>query len=318
MKKISISVPCYNEVGNVREMAQTLTRIMQKLPYEYEIVFTDNCSKDGTAEILRELAQDDRHIKVLFNNRNYGMDGRSARNTSQYLSGDAIISIPCDFQEPPELLPQFIQYWEQGYLVVCGQKTGSKEGWLRYGLRSFFYKVIKLLSDVPQYEHISGIVLFDRTVMRECAKADHDIDFRFLLADMGYPVKLIQYEQRVRKSGRSSYNVWRYLTFAINSMVATSSAPLRILTVVGVGMSGISFFIGLAYLISKLLHWNSFQMGTAPILIGMFFLGSLQLLFMGILGEYIGVILRKVTKRPDVILSGSLNVDDVSAKDKEV
>ncbi len=317
MKKISISVPCYNEVGNVREMAETLTVIMRELPYEYEIVFTDNCSTDGTVDILRELARADKRIKVLCNSRNYGTDGRSARNTEQYLCGDVVIHIACDFQEPPELLPEFIHYWEQGYPVVCGQKTGSKEGRLRYSCRSFFYKVIRMLSDTPQYEHISGIVLYDRAVMRAYEKADYDINFRFLLADMGYPVKLIQYEQQERKSGRSSYNVWRYLSFAIDSMISTSAAPLRIMTVLGVWMSAASFLIGLVYLGWKLVYWNHFQAGTAPVLIGMFFLGSVQLLFMGILGEYIGVVLRKVTKRPDVMLREKINFADARQQEAE-
>lgn len=311
MKKISIAIPCYNEAGNVQAMAETLTTILRELPYDYEIVFTDNCSTDGTKDILRELAAQDGHIKVLMNNRNYGViDGRSGRNMSYYLTGDVIIDIACDFQEPPELIPEFIHYWEQGYLVVCGQKTGSKEGWLKYGCRSIFYKLIQLLSDIPQYEHISGITLYDRRIMEECKKVDYDINFRFVLADMGYQVKLIPYEQKKRRSGKSSYNLWRSLSFAINSMVSTSVAPLRIMTVLGVMMSAMSFLIGVVYLCLKLIHWHNFQAGTAPILIGMFFLGSLQLFFMGILGEYIGVILRKVTRQPDVILSEKINIED--------
>lgn len=310
MKKISIAVPCYNEVGNVRPMAEKLTDIMKKLPYDYEIVFTDNCSTDGTKEILRELAAADRHIKVLINNRNYGIDGRSGRNTLKYVSGDAIVTIPADFQEPPERIPEFIRYWENGYKVVCGQKIGSKEGRIKYGCRNLYYKIIKGLSDTPQYEHISGITLFDKEVMTEYVKSDYDFYFRFAIADMGYDVKLIPYEQCARRSGTSSYNVWRYLTFAINSMVATSIVPLRLMTVLGLIMSVCSFLVGSVYLILKLARWHNFQAGTAPILIGMFFWGAVQLFFMGILGEYIGVILRKVTKKPEVIVGEKINFED--------
>lgn len=310
MKKICITVPCYNEAGNVRPMAEVLTGHMQKLPYDYEIVFTDNCSTDGTKEILRELAADDRHIKVLMNSRNYGTDGRSARHTQLSLNADVFISIACDFQEPPELITEFIHYWEIGYKVVCGQKTGSKEGRLKYGCRNLFYKIIQGLSDIPQYEHISGITLCDKEVMDAYAKADYDFGFRFALADMGYDVKFVQYEQRERRSGKSSYNVWRYLSFAINSMIATSTAPLRMMTILGVFMSALSFLIGFIYLVLKIIYWHNFQAGTAPILIGMFFLGSLQLLFMGVLGEYVGVILHKVTKRPDVIVSEKINFEE--------
>lgn len=291
-------------------MADALTEIMRKLPYDYEIIFTDNCSTDGTKEVLRSIAAKDKHIKVLMNNRNYGVDGRSGRNMYKYVSGDAIINIACDFQEPPELIPEFIEYWEQGYKVVCGQKTGSKEGKIKYTCRSFFYKLINGLSETPQYQHISGITLQDKDVLKEFLKSDYDFYFRFALADMGYEVKMIQYVQRARKNGKSSFNMWRYLNFAINSMIVTSVLPLRFMTVAGFMMSIVSFTIGLTYLILKLLFWYNFQAGTAPILIGMFFLGSVQLFFLGIIGEYIGVVLKKVTKKPDVILSEKINIDN--------
>lgn len=309
-KKISITVPCYNEEKNARPMAEALTNVMQSLDYDYEIIFTDNFSKDGTRAFLRELAAEDSHIKVLMNNRNYGVDGRSARNTIRYCSGDAIINIPCDFQEPPELIPEFVKYWEEGYKVVCGQKTGSKEGGIKYFFRCLYYKIIKTFSDIPQYENISGITLLTKDVYDEILKIDEDIKLRHAIADMGYPVKMIPYVQEKRKSGKSSYNIWRYLTFAIDSMVNTSVSPLCIMTVVGFCMSVISFLIGVVYLIMKLALWHRFQAGVAPMLIGMLFLGSVQLLFLGILGEYIGVILRKVSKRPDVILSEKINFDD--------
>ncbi|MCH5248878.1 MAG: glycosyltransferase family 2 protein [Lachnospiraceae bacterium] len=309
-KKVSIYVPCYNEVGNVKPMADTLTEIMGKLSYDYEIVFTDNCSTDGTKEILRSLAARDKHIKVLMNSRNYGTDGRSIRNALEYMSGDVLAIIACDFQEPPELIPDFIRYWEEGYKAVCGQKIGSKEGKVKYACRSLFYKLIKVFSETPQYEHISGIKILDKEVVKEWMKVDYDIELRYALADMGYEVKLIPYEQRERRSGKSSYNIWRYLTFAINSMISTSVAPLRLMTVTGFLMSVLSFIIGVVYLILKLLLWDNFQAGMAPVLIGMFFLGSVQLFFLGIIGEYIGVILRKVTRQPDVIVSEKMNFDE--------
>lgn len=308
-KKISIFVPCYNEEENVKPMAEALTKIMQSLDYEYEIVFRDNCSTDATRQHLRELAAQDQHIKVLMNNRNYGTEGRG-RKLMGYCSGDAVIEIACDFQEPPELLPEFISAWEQGYKVVGGQKTASKEGRFIYALRHLYYKIMGAFSDVPQYAHMSGILLLDREVVDEIMKIDEDIVTRNAIADMGYEVKLIQYVQEKRRSGKSSYNVWRYLSFALNSLINTSTMPLRLMTVAGFIMSLISFIIGVIYLIMKVTLWNRFPMGIAPILIGMLFLGSVQLLFMGVLGEYIGVILRKVSKQPDVILSEKLNFDE--------
>lgn len=309
MKKVSISVPCYNEVGNVRDMAETLTDIMRKLPYEYEIIFTDNCSTDGTKEILRELASQDRHIKVLMNSRNYGTDGRSFKNASRYVTGDVLVIIACDFQDPPELIPDFLKCWEEGYKIVCGQKTSSEEGKIKYALRHFYYRIIKNLSNVPQYEHISGITLCDRDILERYMKTDYDFQLRFAIADMGCEVKLIPYAQKKRKSGKSSYNVWRYLSFAVNSLVTTSTAPIRIMTVVGLGLSFFSFVIGLVYLVLKLIWWHSFQAGTAPILIGMFFLGSVQIFILGILGEYVGEVLNRVSTLPDVVTTEEINFE---------
>lgn len=316
-KKISINVPCFNEENNVKPMAETLTRIMQSLDYDYEIIFRDNCSTDATKEHLRELAAADQHIKALLYNRNYGAGGRGRRMRLGYCTGDVIISIACDFQEPPELLPQFIEYWEQGYKVVAGQKTGSKEGKIKYFLRHVYYKIMDAFSDVPQYEHMSGIMLYDREVLDEILKIDEDIILRNALADMGYEIKLIQYVQEKRRSGKSSYNVWRYLNFALNSLVNTSTAPLRLMTVAGFCMSVISFLLGVFYFIMKLTLWYRFPAGMAPVLIGMLFLGSVQLLFMGVLGEYIGAILRKVSRQPDVIVSEKLNLGEDGTDSKQ-
>lgn len=312
-KKISINVPCYNEEDNVKPMAEALTRVMQSLDYDYEIIFRDNCSTDATRERLRELAAADQHIKVIILNRNYGAGGRGRCMRFGYSTGDVILCIACDFQEPPELIPEFIQYWEQGYKVVAGQKTGSKEGRIKYFLRHLYYKIMNAFSEIPQYEHMSGIMLYDREVMEEIFKIDEDIEMRNALADMGYEVKLIQYVQEKRRSGKSSYNVWRYLNFALNSLVNTSTAPLRLMTVTGFCMSVASFILGIFYLIMKLTVWYRFPAGVAPMLIGMLFLGSVQLLFMGVLGEYIGAILRKVSRQPDVIVSELLNI----GKDEE-
>lgn len=309
-KKITINISCYNEEDNVKPMADAVTSIMQSLDYEYEIIFRDNCSKDATKERLREIAAADKHVKAIMFNRNYGTSGRGRRLRLQCCSGDAIISLPCDFQEPPELIPEFIKDWEQGYKVVAGQKIGSKEGKIKYSLRHLYYKIINTFAEVPQYEHMSGILLYDKEVLDEILKIDEDIVLRNALADMGYEVKLIQYVQEKRRSGKSSYNIWRYLNFALNSLVNTSTAPLRLMTVAGFCMAVVSFILGMVYTIMKLTVWYRFSAGVAPILIGMLFLGSVQLLFMGVLGEYIGAILRKVSRQPDVIVSEKLNLDD--------
>jgi polyisoprenyl-phosphate glycosyltransferase len=311
LKKISIVVACYNEEGNVREMAETLVNEMQKLPqYDYEIIFADNNSEDSTQNILKELAEDNKKIKVIINNRNYG-PGRSPRNAFRYVTGDAIISIACDFQDPPEKIKEFIKYWEDGYLAVYGQKTGSKEGIFKYSLRTLYYKIVAAFSDIPQYKHISGICLNDRKVLKQLLDADESIAFRNLIADLGYEVKLIPYKQEKRKSGKSSYNLSRYFNFAINSLVTTSTLPLRIATVVGSVTAFISFLFGMIYLVYKLIYFNSFSAGIAPIVIGIFFLGSIQILFIGLIGEYVGAIHKKLTKTPPVIEKELINLEDL-------
>lgn len=309
-KKITIAVPCYNEEKNIPILLGRMIPVVDELPYSVEIVFTDNCSTDGTVDVLRQYAINDKRIKVLVNRRNYGITGRSGQNSRKYFTGDAIINMASDLQDPPELIPEFLKYWEEGYKVVCGKKIGSKEGAIKYGCRSLYYKIIKSLSSTPQYEHISGINLYDRDVMNELLKVDYDFYFRFAIADMGYDVKFVPYKQDKRIHGRSSYNVLKYFSFAITSMVTTSNAPLRFMTLSGMTMGLFSFVVGGSYLIYKLVYWDRFQAGSAPLLIGFFFIGSVLLFSIGIVGEYIGIILEKVTNKPDVQLKETINIDE--------
>lgn len=308
MKKISFVVACYNEVGNVEELVERIKEVMKQEPYLYEIIFADNASTDGTQEILRKLAKEDNRIKVIFNNRNYGPT-KSPRNAFRHVSGDVVIGLAADLQDPPELIPEFIRGWENGYKLVYGQKTSSDEGAIKYALRKLYYDIIDWFSEIPQYKHLSGITLHDKMVLEEMLNADPDIAFRYLIAEMGYPVKLIPYKQEQRKSGKSSYNISRYFNFAMNSLISTSTIPLRVVTVLGCIMSIICFIIGIIYLILKFRYWNQFSMGTAPMLIGMFFLGSVQILFIGLVGEYVGAILKKLTKQMPVIERELLNFD---------
>ena len=309
MNKISFCIACYNEVNNVRELVERITLVMSKEQYEYEIIFSDNASTDGTQDVLREMAKIDKRIKVIINNRNYG-PRKSPRNALRHTTGDAVIGLAADLQDPPELIPQFLREWENGYKLVYGQKKNSEEGFVKYKLRTLFYNIIALFSQTPQYKHISGISLNDGKVLEEMLRADPDISFRNMIAELGYPVKLIPYKQNKRKSGKSSYNVARYFNFAMDSLISTSTAPLRVATVLGCIMSFLSFLVGIIYLVMKLKHWHQFTMGTAPMVIGMFFLGSVQLLFIGLVGEYVGAVLRKVTKQLPVIEKELINFDD--------
>ncbi len=310
MNKISVLIPCFNEEGNIAAMYAAVKEQMESFgdKYDYEIIFKDNDSKDRSQEILRQIAESDQHVKVIINARNYGISPLKNTFFGRF-SGDIVILIPCDFQEPPELIPEFIQYYEEGYQVVAGQKIGSEEGPIKYGLRQIFYNIIEHLSDVPQYRNISGITLLTSEVYNLYINNNVDEPLRFFLSDLGIEIKLIQYRQQKRRSGKSSYNFWRSLSFAIFSMTSTSTVPLRLATILGMFTVFVSFLLGVLYLVLKLLFWEKFNIGTAPILISFFFIGSVQLFFIGILGEYLSAVLHKVTKNNPPIVKELLNFD---------
>lgn len=311
MRKISICICCYNEEGNVYEMYLAVSEEMRKLEYKYdhEIIFSDNDSKDDTRSILKNIAQKDTHVKVIFNTRNFG-PVRSGWNCAFRATGDCVIGFPCDFQTPVELIPRVIRLWEEGNKIVCGQKVRSRENKFKFFLRSVFYKIIRSSSEIPQYEHLAGITLTDKGILDNMREVyEPDVDFRFLVADLGHKIRIVPYEQQKRRKGRSSYNVIRYLDFAITALVNTSQLSLRLATIMGILASIICFASGCVYLIYKFLHWHTFDAGTAPILIGMFFIGSVQLLFIGMIGEYVGLILKRLSKSPLVVEEETINFD---------
>ncbi len=310
MKTISILTPCYNEEGNIEQMHLAIKQVMQKYEnYDYEHVFIDNCSLDKSPEILKCIAEEDPRVKVILNVRNFG-PGRSGSYGFFQTKGDATICLACDFQDPPELIPEFIKVWESGYKVVWGQKTKSEESKLMFACRSIYYKLIKQLSGTKQYEHVTGFGLYDKQVVDLMRAADEPSpNFRNLIAEYGYEIGFVEYIQPARKFGKSSYNFFSYLDTALSALVNTSMVPLKMATYLGFIISGISFIIALFYLVMKLVYWNSFVMGTAPIVIGIFFIGAVQLFFIGILGEYIGEILKRVTKRPLVVEKERINFE---------
>ena len=310
VKAISIVTHCYNEEGNAYSMYLSIKNIFKELPqYNYEHIFIDNCSTDKTAKILKEIAQEDKNVKVIVNVRNFG-PARSGCHALFQASGDAIIALACDFQDPPDLIPQFIQKWEEGYKIVYGQKLTSEENRLMFFVRTIYYKLIKFFASVDQLEHVTGFGLYDKSVIEMFRWIDDPNPYlRATIAELGYEVCLIQYVQQKRQAGKSSYNLFRYIDTAINGMINSSRAPLRIATFTGFVMSFLSMIIAFIYLIMKLLYWNSFTLGIAPIIIGMFFLGSIQIAFIGIIGEYIGAILERVIRRPLIVEKERLNFD---------
>lgn len=311
MKKISVMTPCYNEEGNVYNMYMAVKKIFKGLPgYRYEHIFADNCSQDNTESILRNIAAEDKNVKVILNARNFGPT-RSGGNALLRATGDAVISMACDFQDPPDLIVEFLKEWENGYKIVLGQKTKSKENKIKRLARNLYYKIMKHLADSEHLENVTGFGLYDKEVIDTFRwMADPYPYYRGIICDLGYSRKLIQYTQQKRASGKSSYNFFRYLDEAITGLTNSSKAPLRIASMLGIIFSIIAFFMAVTYFIMKLIYWDRFSFGMAPILISIFFFSSLQLAFTGIIGEYIGVILTKVTKRPLVIEKEKLNFNE--------
>lgn len=311
MKHISVMTPCYNEEGNIENIYQAVKEQFDKLPqYTYEHIFIDNCSTDGSRDVLRNLASTDKNVKVILNTRNFGPN-RSGSYGMLQGTGDALIVIVCDLQDPPETIPRFLEKWEEGYKVVLGQKTKSKENPLMFQVRKLYYKIMEFLSETEHLTNVTGYGLFDKEVIDMIKWMDDpDPYIRGLIPQLGYKWCLVEYTQQSRKVGKSSYNFSKYFDFAITGVVHVSRKPLRVATLLGFLMSITSFCMAMVYLVMKLIHWNSFVMGTAPILIGMFLLGSIQLAFIGVIGEYIGAILTKVTKRPMVVEEERINFDN--------
>lgn len=310
MKHISVMTPCYNEEGNIRNIYNAVKEQFDKMPqYTYEHIFIDNYSTDSSRKILRELAAEDSNVKVILNARNFGPN-RSGSYGMLQGTGDALICIVCDLQDPPEMIPTFLQKWEEGYKVVLGQKTKSKENPLMFQVRKLYYKIMENLSETEHLTNVTGYGLFDKEVLDMIKWMDDpDPYIRGLVTQLGYKWCLVEYTQQERASGKSSYNFSRYFDFAITGLTHVSKKPLRIVTITGLIMSALSFFIAIIYLVFKLVHWYEFDMGTAPILIGVFLLGSVQLACLGVIGEYIGAILTKVTKRPMVVEEERINFD---------
>ena len=312
MKKISVLIPCYNEELNVEPMAQALTEMFARdLPnYDYEIIFIDNDSKDLTRPKLRQLCAADKRIKAIFNAKNFGQFNSPYYGMLQ-TTGDCTISMVCDFQDPVELIPKYVAEWENGYKIVIGIKTSSKESKIMYFLRSCYYKMIKKFSDVEQIEHFTGSGLYDKDFIQVLRDLKDPKPFlRGIVGELGYKRKEIPYEQPQRRAGKTSNNFYRLYDAAMLSFTSYTKVGLRLATIAGAICSCVSLLIALIYFILKLCMWNAFPAGMAPVTIGMFVLGSIQLFFIGFLGEYILNINDRVMNRPLVIEDERINFDE--------
>lgn len=320
MKKVSVSLPCYNEEGNVRALAQAIIQQFEdNLPeYDYELQFIDNCSTDGTRQILEKLCQENpQHIKAIFNSRNFGPNASSYYGLMQ-TTGDCSIPMATDFQTPPELIPTLVREWEKGAKVVCAIRTGSKENWGMRTIRKLYYKLIDKFSDIEQLSGFTGFGCYDRKFLDICRKIDDPLpSFRGMVAEFGYKMVLVPFEQPKRKSGKSKNNFYTLFDIAMKNFTMYTKVGLRCATLLGFLIAGLSVLIGLVYLVMKCIWWSSFQAGIAPVLIGMFFLGAVQLVFIGFLGEYVMNINLRIMKRPLVIEERRLNFEEQEQREEK-
>lgn len=312
MKTVSILIPTYNEEENVVAIAEAIiSEFHNRLSeYNYEIVFIDNDSKDSTRILLKELCANNSRIKAIFNARNFGQFN-SPYYGMQQTSGDCTILLCADFQDPIELISVFVAEWEQGNKIVIGQKETSKESRIMYFLRSCYYKLIKKFSDVEQIEHFTGFGLYDKSFIQVLKELKDPTPFlRGIVAELGYKIKIVPYEQQKRRAGKTNNNFYRLYDAAMLSFTSYTKIGLRLATFIGFAIAVISFVIAIVYLVLKVIYWNRFVAGTAPVLIGMFFLGAIQLVFIGLLGEYILNINSKVMNRPLVIELERINFEE--------
>ncbi len=310
-KTISIMVPTYNEEENVVLMYEALKNIFQKelKKYNYEILFIDNKSQDKTRTLIREICAKDKNVKAIFNAQNFGQF-----NSPYYglisTTGDCTISVAADFQDPVEMIPKFVKEWENGYKIVIGIKNKSEESKIVYALRSLYYKMIKKFSEVEQIEHFTGFGLYDKDFIEVLKNLDDpDPYLRGIVAELGFERKEIPFTQPKRQRGKSSNNWYRLYDAAMLGITSYTKIGLRLATIVGFIISFLSVFVALIYLVLKLCNWNSFQAGIAPIIIGVFLLGGMQIFFIGFLGEYILNINQRIMHRPLVVVEEKLNFE---------
>jgi len=305
---ISIVTPCYNEEKNVAALYTEVKEVMAGVKgYDYEHIFIDNASTDGTVGILKEIAAGDKKVKIIVNLKNYG-HLRSPFHAILQANGDAVISVVADLQDPPVLIKDFIGKWESGYKVVVGVKNRSNEPRWMFLVRKLYYSLISAISTSEQIKNFTGFGLYDRAVIDILRRYDERYPyFRGLISDLGFPVARVEFVQPRRKKGRSNNNLYTLFDLAMLGIVNYSVLPLRLATFIGLITAAASFLTALFYFIYKIIFWDKFQVGMAPLIIGIFFFSAVQLFFIGIIGEYIGAIYTQVKKRPLVIEKERIN-----------
>lgn len=308
MKRITVVTPCYNEEDNVQEIySQTKTVFAALNEVDYEHLFIDNCSTDTTVSLLRGIAATDAKVKIILNARNFGHI-RSPYYGLLQAQGDAAILLVADLQDPPVLMAKFVEHWLNGEKMVVGVKPSAKESSLMFSIRRLYYRTITRIADVKLVQNFTGFGLYDQQVLEVLRRIDDPYPYlRGLISEVGFAPLEVPYDQPRRVRGVTKNNFYTLYDLAMLGITSHSRVPLRLCTMVGFGFAAISLLVSLIYLLLKLLFWSQFSLGTAPLLIGMFFLASVQLFFIGVLGEYVGSILTHVMKRPLVVERERIN-----------
>lgn len=311
-KKLSVVSGCYNEKDNLHELYERLIKVFQQLPqYDYEIIIADNYSTDGSRDILRQLARQDKKFKVILNSNNFGHI-RSGYSAFLQADGDAVIAMASDLQDPPEIIIDFVRQWEAGFQVVVAVKHKSRENIMMSLFRKFYYRMLACIADTNNIiRNFTGFGLYDRKFM-DALKKYHDPYpyFRGLVSEIGFRRAEIEYVQDRRKSGRTKNNFFTLYDIAMTGFVNHSKLPLRLAVFCGFCLAGMSLIIAFGYMIYKLMFWDTFNLGLAPLVIGLFFFSAVQLIFIGIIGEYIGAIYTQVKNQPLVIEDEKINFND--------
>ncbi len=309
-KFISVVTGCYNEEENVRELYCQVKEVFDQMDdYTYEHIFIDNASRDKTVSILKEISLTDPNVKVIVNTRNFGHI-RSPYHALMQAKGAAVIAMAADLQDPPAMIVDFLRKWESGYKIVIGVKAKSEESALFFAIRSIYYRIIGRLADIELVKNFTGFGLYDRDIVDILKKIDDPYPyFRGLICDIGYERVEIEYTQNARKRGITKNNFYTLYDLAMLGITNHSKVPLRLATMTGFAVAILSLLVAVGYFIYKLIFWDSFSVGIAPLVIGLFFFASVQLFFIGIIGEYIGAIHTQILKRPLVIEKERINFD---------
>lgn len=316
-KKISVIVPCYNEEKTVKEVYDRLNALFRSelVAYDYEIIYVDDYSSDHTRIEIEQLCKVDKKVKAVFNARNFGFH-RNVFQSYQYATGDCAFMMFGDLQDPPEMLPVFVRKWEEGYKCVVGQKEKSEEGALKNSLRRLYYKIINIFSDSKQLELVNGFGLYDRAFLNVLKGIEDTVPFfKSILNEYGMDLCLVKYKHQASKRGKSNFNFWKNYDFAMHGLTSSTKLLMRLATFISIFIGTICLGYTAYVFIRKLLYWDTYPLGSASIMIGVFFLGSVQLFFIGILGEYILSINERVSKKPRVVVEKRINFEESADDD---